>query len=175
MYTRFANSSFPVGLGYFLDYQQLPRGDNSIIDDCTRKTRIIDIVYNASNNELLRTKTLVNLKNGIVLVDSTTYRQCYKAHYAIPLGCKKVFHTFPIMDPLRQSQSSPLNKKNKKQIGKQLTRNKTKKLHFMFPSCLFDISCIAFRPGQCGRADGIILERKELEFYLRKTKAKKDE
>lgn len=54
---------------------------------CTRKTRIIDVVYNASNNELVRTKTLV--KNCIVLVDSLPYRQWYEAHYATPLGRKK--------------------------------------------------------------------------------------
>ncbi|KAJ3595470.1 hypothetical protein NHX12_004773, partial [Muraenolepis orangiensis] len=36
---------------------------------CTRKTRIIDVVYNASNNELVRTKTLV--KNCIVLIDGS--------------------------------------------------------------------------------------------------------
>lgn len=34
-------------------------------------------------------------------------------------------------------------------------------------------ACIASRPGQCGRADGYIMEGKELEFYLRKIKAKK--
>ncbi len=54
---------------------------------CTRKTRIIDVVYNASNNELVRTKTLV--KNCIVLIDSLPYRQWYEAHYATPLGRKK--------------------------------------------------------------------------------------
>lgn len=54
---------------------------------CTRKTRIIDVVYNASNNELVRTKTLV--KNCIVLVDSLPYRQWYEAHYTLPLGRKK--------------------------------------------------------------------------------------
>lgn len=54
---------------------------------CTRKTRIIDVVYNASNNELVRTKTLV--KNCVVLVDSLPYRQWYEAHYATPLGRKK--------------------------------------------------------------------------------------
>lgn len=37
---------------------------------CTRKTRILDVVYNASNNELVRTKTLV--KNAIVLVSFFT-------------------------------------------------------------------------------------------------------
>lgn len=35
---------------------------------CTRKTRILDVVYNASNNELVRTKTLV--KNAIVVVSA---------------------------------------------------------------------------------------------------------
>ncbi|KAH0514780.1 40S ribosomal protein S8 [Microtus ochrogaster] len=34
----------------------------------------------ASNNELVRTKTLV--KNCIVLIDSTQYRQWYESHYA---------------------------------------------------------------------------------------------
>ena len=35
----------------------------------TRKTRVLDVVYNASNNELVRTKTLV--KGAIVQVDAT--------------------------------------------------------------------------------------------------------
>merc|ERR1739841_441442 len=35
------------------------------------------------------------------------------------------------------------------------------------------LASISSRPGQCGRADGYILEGKELEFYLRKIKAKK--
>merc|ERR1719418_89132 len=39
------------------------------------KTRILDTVYNATNNELVRTKTLV--KNTIVSVDSTPFRQWY--------------------------------------------------------------------------------------------------
>lgn len=39
----------------------------------TRKTRLLDVVYNASNNELVRTKTLV--KNCIVQIDATPFRQ----------------------------------------------------------------------------------------------------
>lgn len=54
---------------------------------CTRKTRIIDVVYNASNNELVRTKTLV--KSAIVQIDGAPFRQWYEAHYATPLGRKK--------------------------------------------------------------------------------------
>lgn len=53
----------------------------------SRKARIIDVVYNASNNELVRTKTLV--KNAIIVVDATPFRQWYEGHYAIPLGRKK--------------------------------------------------------------------------------------
>lgn len=45
------------------------------------------MVYNASNNELVRTKTLV--KNCVVLVDSAPFRQWFESHYALPLGRKK--------------------------------------------------------------------------------------
>lgn len=34
-------------------------------------------------------------------------------------------------------------------------------------------AAISSRPGQCGRADGYILEGKELEFYVKKIKSKK--
>lgn len=52
-----------------------------------RKTRIMDVVYNASNNELVRTKTLV--KNAIVVIDATPFRQWYESHYVLPLGRKR--------------------------------------------------------------------------------------
>merc|ERR1712167_410838 len=54
---------------------------------CTRKTRIIDVVYNASNNELVRAKTLV--KNAIVQIDATPFRQWYETHYGVKLGKKR--------------------------------------------------------------------------------------
>ena len=34
------------------------------------------------------------------------------------------------------------------------------------------LACISSRPGQSGRADGYVLEGKELEFYLRKLEKK---
>ena len=77
---------------------------------CTRKTRIIDVVYNASNNELVRTKTLV--KNCIVLIDSTPYRQWYESHYALPLGRKKGAKLTP-------EEEEILNKKRSKKIQKK--------------------------------------------------------
>lgn len=77
--------------------------DNLVLVAITRKSRILDVVYNASNNELVRTKTLV--KNCIVQIDSTPFKQwlkdflcfdvyyqvfCrYEMHYGLPLGHKK--------------------------------------------------------------------------------------
>ena len=53
----------------------------------SRKARILDVVYNASNNELVRTQTLV--KSAIVQVDATPFRTWYSNHYGIDLGKKK--------------------------------------------------------------------------------------
>ena len=91
----------------------------SIFPAITKKTRITDVVYNASSNELVRTKTLV--KNCIVVIDATPFRQWYEAHYAMPLIKKKgaklvnaqLIHIlyndiYLIMWPLRKKGSSVL-------------------------------------------------------------------
>ena len=59
----------------------------------TRKTRILEVVYNASNNELVRTNTLV--KGAVVSIDATPFRQYYGQHYGIGLGKKKKEETKP--------------------------------------------------------------------------------
>lgn len=53
----------------------------------TRKTRLLDVVYNASNNELVRTQTLV--KSAIIQVDAAPFRQWYLQHYGVDIGRKK--------------------------------------------------------------------------------------
>ncbi|XP_073117320.1 small ribosomal subunit protein eS8 isoform X2 [Elaeis guineensis] len=53
----------------------------------TRKTRVLDVVYNASNNELVRTQTLV--KSAIVQVDAAPFKQWYLQHYGVEIGRKK--------------------------------------------------------------------------------------
>ncbi|XP_078741009.1 small ribosomal subunit protein eS8 [Lampetra fluviatilis] len=137
-------------------------------EGCTRKSRIIDVVYNASNNELVRTKTLV--KNCIVQIDSGPYRQWYEAHYALPLGRKKGAK-------LTAEEEEVLNKKrSKKTQHKYEERRKNAKLAPLLDEQFMQgklLACLASRPGQCGRADGYVLEGKELEFYLRKIRAKK--
>ena len=54
---------------------------------CTKKARIIDVVYNASNNELVRTKTLV--KNSIIIVEALPFKQWYEQHYGVKVGVKR--------------------------------------------------------------------------------------
>merc|ERR1711872_962050 len=81
----------------------------------SRKTRIIDVVYNASNNELVRTKTLV--KSCIVSVDSTPFRQWYEAHYATPLGRKKGVK-------LSEEDSAAINKVRSKKVAKKYEARK---------------------------------------------------
>merc|ERR1712121_360835 len=76
----------------------------------TRKTRILDVVYNASNNELVRTKTLV--KNAIVQVDASPFKQWFEAHYGVALGRKKG-HKVPEgeEDPLTKPRSNHATRK----------------------------------------------------------------
>ncbi|XP_022091125.1 40S ribosomal protein S8-like [Acanthaster planci] len=137
-------------------------------ENVARKTRILDVVYNASNNELVRTKTLV--KSAIVQVDSTPFRQWYEAHYALPLARKKGAK-------LTEAEEEVLNRKRSKKAAKKYEeRKKTAKLSQMLEDQFSTgrlLACITSRPGQCGRADGYILEGKELDFYLRKIKSKK--
>lgn len=57
----------------------------------TAKTRILGVVFNASNNELVRTNTLV--KNAIVQVDAAPFRQAYEKHYGLPVTVKKGLET----------------------------------------------------------------------------------
>ena len=86
-----------------------------------RKTRVIDVVYNASNNELVRTKTLV--KNAIVVIDATPFRQWYESHYVLPLGRKReAKHQAP-------DENDVLNRKrSKKALSKYTARQKYAKV-----------------------------------------------
>lgn len=129
-----------------------------------RKTRVLDVVYNASNNELVRTKTLV--KGCIVLIDATPFRQWYEAHYGVKIGQKKAAAEADKDDAKKSDHVV------RKIANRQRTRVLDTKLDEQFASGRL-FACIASRPGQSGRADGYILEGKELEFYQRKLATKK--
>ena len=131
----------------------------------TAKTRILDTVYNATNNELVRTKTLV--KNAIVLIDATPFRQWYLKKYDVELNKKKIEESNKAREGMKQSGSV------KRKIE---ARNKDQKLEQKVADQFNGgrlFACISSRPGQSGRCDGYILEGKELEFYTKKMERKK--
>jgi len=135
---------------------------------CTRRARILDVVYNASNNELVRTKTLV--KNAVIQIDATPFRQWYDTHYGVTVsGAKAKKDQEAAGDKAAVSKSA---KVKKTLATRQKTRELDAKLSEQFSAGRL-YACIASRPGQSGRCDGYVLEGKELEFYLRKLQKKK--
>ena len=135
-------------------------------ESVTRRCRILDVTYNATNNELTRTKTIV--KNCIVQIEATPFKTWYQQHYGIELGKKKV-------------AKGEEEKEEEKKIGKSLMKKQKKRCKDrVIDQKVADqfgrgrlYACISSRPGQVGRADGYILEGKELEFYVKKMDKKK--
>jgi len=136
----------------------------------TRKTRILDVVYNASNNELVRTQTLV--KNAIIQVDAAPFRTWYSQHYGIEIGKKK-----KVVKKDEEAGDAEEEKKQSKNVLKKIAKRAEGQkldshLEDQFASGRL-LACISSRPGQCGRSDGYILEGQELQFYQKKIQKKK--
>lgn len=131
------------------------------------KTRVLDVVYNATNNELVRTKTIV--KNSIVQVDATPFKKFYVEHYDVELGKKK-------QKEIAAEAVTEVKKKSRHVLAtlkqRQATRVIDQHVADQFAAGRL-LACIVSRPGQSGRADGYILEGKELEFYIKKMEKKK--
>ena len=131
------------------------------------KTRILDVVYNATNNELVRTKTIV--KNSIVQVDATPFKKFYAEHYDVELGKKK-------QKEVEAAAAATETKKSKHVLAtlkkRQAARVIDQHVAEQFAAGRL-LAVVGSRPGQSGRADGYILEGKELEFYIKKMEKKK--
>jgi len=134
-------------------------------ESVTRKTRVLKVVYNATNNELVRTNTLV--KNCIVEIDANPFRLWYLKHYDVELNKKKIEESTKAREERKQSRhvSAKVKANAKARVIDQ-------KVADMFNSGKV-LACISSRPGQSGRCDGYILEGRELEFYQRKMEKKK--
>jgi small subunit ribosomal protein S8e len=126
---------------------------------CTRKVRVLDVSYNASNNELVRTKTLV--KGAIIVVDAHPFKTWYEAHYGVKIGIKKGSDESPTVDVSDKSKQVQAKFK-----ARQAHRTLEPALDHQFASGRL-LAKITSRPGQTGRCDGIILEGPELHFYQR--------
>ncbi|GMI57732.1 hypothetical protein TeGR_g2028 [Tetraparma gracilis] len=129
----------------------------------THKVRILDVNYNASNNELLRTKTLV--KGAIITIDAHPFKEWYTNQFGRPCGVKK-------NKPAEAKEEVKQSDHVKRKLAR---RQKEDKIDSAIDEQLASgrlLAKITSRPGQSGRCDGYILEANELAFY-RKQIAKK--
>ena len=130
-------------------------------ENLSRKTRILTVVYSASNNEYVRTNTLV--KNSIVQIDASPFVKYYEQRYGVALSKKK-------KGEAEAAKSKTLEEKQKAmRTAAPLDAHLEEQLKIgrLYAS-------ISSRPGQSGKADGYILEGKELEFYTKKMSKKKE-
>lgn len=177
------------------------------------RSRITNVVYNATNNELVRTNTLV--RSAVVVVDAAPFRQWFIKYYGIDVNGQAA----PVVKPPtkkaeKKKAEEPKKKEEEKEAAakkpeepkKEEATKKTEeekeekkpekkregpcpsvvakhrrrqKLYKMDPKLQEEfaagklLAIITSRPGQVGRADGYILEGKELEFYQKKIEKKK--
>jgi small subunit ribosomal protein S8e len=128
---------------------------------CTRKVRVLDVTYNASNNELVRTKTLV--KGAIVLIDAHPFKSWYESHYGVKIGQGK-----------GAAEAETEETKQSEHVKRKLaSRQKGRTLEDAIDSQMAKgrlLAKITSRPGQSGRCDGQILEGAELAFYQKQMK-----
>ena len=137
-------------------------------EDASFKTKILNVVYNASNNELVRTNTLV--KNTIVKIDATPFKKYIAKQY---FG-KDEDDFEPTYDWEKKEdlKKVPVSEKQEYKLAKRRAESRIDpKIQEQIAKGQL-LACISSRPGQSGRADGYILEGKELEFYLRKVEKK---
>merc|ERR1712226_1190942 len=124
-------------------------------ENCTKKVRILDVTYNASSNELVRTKTLV--KNAIVQIDAQPFKQWYLKKYGVDLS-KKIKGGKKEGKDVKEEEET---KRSPHVIAKQKYRESKQKLdpgvEEQFQSGRL-LACISSRPGQSGRCDGYVLE-----------------
>jgi len=164
-----------------LDSGNFAWGSESI----SQPARILDVVFNSSSNELVRTKTLV--KNAIVVVDAAPFKLWYAKHYGHNVDVSKSKGAKG-----KKAATTSKNKKAKKAAGvaAKFDINKASaelKRRWAFRGRAHRIekaiedqlklgrvlAKVTTRPGQHGRADGAILEGAELSFYQKKLESKK--
>jgi len=84
----------------------------------TKRSRILNVVYNATSNELVRTNTLV--KGAIVQIDGTPFRQWYEQFYRVQLGKKKE----EVKEEDTKGKKQPEKKKEEKKSDKPVDSSK---------------------------------------------------
>ncbi|ORC88855.1 40S ribosomal protein S8 [Trypanosoma theileri] len=147
-----------------------------------QRARILDVVYNATSNELVRTKTLV--KNCIVVVDAAPFKTWYAKHYGIDIDAAKNKKGPQKVVEKKKSKKGASTAVEKYDITKASAVLKRKwayrRKHHKIEKAVADqlkegrlLARLTSRPGQTARADGALLEGAELQFYLKKLEKKK--
>jgi small subunit ribosomal protein S8e len=114
------------GGGKKLRALRLETGNYSWGSECvTRKTRILNVVYNANNNELVRTNTLV--KNAIVQIDASPFRTWYEQHFGVRLG-KTGAKKRPLIEVVKMRQQEQERKRKKTDKAKKVKKAATDKV-----------------------------------------------
>ena len=128
------------------------------------KSRIVDVIYNASNNELVRTKTLV--KGCIVAIESAPFKAWFEKHYAVK--CENKDSYIPDPEALKGKSAHVVKKFDARRKNLKISKEV---LEQIASGRIY--AAISSRPGQSGRADGYILEGEELNFYKKKISLKR--
>merc|ERR1711879_1122260 len=139
----------------------------------TKKSKIVNVVYNPVGNELVRTNTLT--KGTIVFVDATPFQRYLYGHYHGRWDVPKD-EKMNKFDWEKPEEGQKVEKPSKDSKNKYLARRLTTQFEQRIQDQLAkgSLLCrITSRPGQSGRADGYILEGRELEFYSKKLPKKK--
>ena len=127
-------------------------------ENATRKTRILSVAYHPADNEFVRTNTLT--RGSIVSIDAAPFKQWYERNYGKALG--KSTYTRPEKVTDKMTQRWAANKDGGVVAPELIAQFDQGRI----------LACITSRPGQCGRADGYILEGEELAFYTEKLSKK---
>merc|ERR1712226_61315 len=111
-------------------------------------------------------------EGAVVTIDATPFRQFYENHYSKALGRKANW------EPSEEEKAAISRAENcgKETARKYADRSKKSAVDSELNNQFLQgklLAIISSRPGQSGRADGYILEGKELEFYSKKMKTKK--
>lgn len=142
------------------------------------------VVFNASNNELVRTNTLV--KGAIIQVDATPFRVGYEKHYGKPVTTKRRAAADEVA-PVKRSghvekkfaarqKDATLDQLVEQQFGSgRLYACISEFIIEKSAQCAWTdliVLLVGSRPGQSGRCDGYILEGAELEHYVRRLRSR---
>ena len=136
-----------------------------VSEKVSRKSKILEVVYNATHNELVRTQRVV--KGCVVSIDPIPFKYYWHINYEE----KRVNKLPEIKDPKRQQA---LDEKKASKQKKHPFSSQLDKYHSFFEGMNRNrlYARITSRPGQTARADGYLLEGKELDFYLKKIEKK---